>query len=155
MSEVPEREQIVARLRPHARALVLPTVVLVAVAGAYGYFGGVFTETWLNLAVAGVAVVIAIAGWLLPFTAWLARNYTITTRRIVLRSGVLVRMRQEVLHSRVRGLTLRSGWMQSMLGSGDLLIDTGSPSPLVLRDVPSAVITQQALHDLMESNRRE
>ncbi|MEQ1735409.1 MAG: PH domain-containing protein, partial [Rhodoglobus sp.] len=121
---------------------------------AYGFFASVFAEPWLNAAVGGVAVVIVLTGWLVPLLGWLARNYTITTRRIVLRSGILVRLRQEVLHSRVRGLTVRTGGLQGLFGSGDILIDTGSAAPLVLKDVPAAVLTQDALHDLMESNRR-
>ncbi len=155
MSDVPEREQVVARLRPHARALFWPTVVLFVIAGAFGYFGGTFSEPWLNIAVAVIAAVLVFSGWLLPLLGWLARNYTITTRRIVLRSGILVRMRQEILHSRVRGLTVRTGWLQALFGSGDILVDIGSGAALVLKDVPSVVLVQDAIHDLMESNRRE
>ncbi|MDP3208086.1 MAG: PH domain-containing protein [Rhodoglobus sp.] len=152
--EQPGREQIVARLRPHVRALFWPTVLLVTVAGAYGFLGSVFAEQWLNIGVGAVAAAIALVGWLVPLLSWLARNYTITTRRIVLRSGIFVRLRQEVLHSRVSALTVRTGGLQSVFGSGDILIDVGSAAPLVLKDVPSAILTQDALHDLMESNRR-
>ena len=52
--ETHARETVVARLRPHARALIGPTALLLVVAAAFGYLGGSFPELWQNLALAGV-----------------------------------------------------------------------------------------------------
>ncbi|CAN5209809.1 hypothetical protein BH11ACT4_BH11ACT4_01800 [soil metagenome] len=147
------REVVVARLRPHSRALFWPTVLLVGVAAALGYASGMLTETWQVFAAVGGAAVIVVAGWLLPLFSWLARNYTITTRRIVLRSGVFVRVRQELLHSRGYDVTVRKNSLQSLFGSGDVLVSAGPERTVVLRDVPSADLVQSALHDLMESTQ--
>lgn len=145
-------ETVVARLRPHSRALVWPTLaLLVAVVGG-AYFTGRFDEAWINIAVAVGAVIGAVFAWLVPVLAWLGRNYTITTRRIVLRSGFLVRLRQELLHSRGYDVTVRKSALQSMVGSGDIIINSGLDRPVVLRDVPDANLVQEALHDLMESS---
>ena len=46
-------------------------------------------------------------GCLLPFLAWLTRRTTITTRRIILRSGVFARVRRELLHSRGYDVVVR------------------------------------------------
>ncbi len=143
-------EVVVARLRSHGRALVLPSLVLVADAAALGYFGGTLAEPWQNWLVLGGAVLVAVLFFLLPLIAWLGRNYTITTRRIVLRSGVLVRTRQELLHSRGYDVTVRKSGLQGAFGSGDVLINTGLEHPVVLRDVPGANLVQATLHDLME-----
>lgn len=148
------RETVIARVRPHVRALILPTVLLVAVAGAFGYLGGSFPEDWQNLTAAGVAVLLVVVGWLLPFASWLARHYTITTRRIVLRQGLFVRTRQEVLHSRAVDATVRTGALQALFGSGDVIVDVGQARPVTLRDIPAPVSVQAALHDLIEQNRR-
>lgn len=148
------RESVVARLRPHVRALILPTVLLVAVAAAFGYFGGSFPETWQNLTAAGVAAVLVLVGWVMPFASWLARHYTITTRRIVIREGVFVRTRQEVLHSRAVDATVRTGALQTLFHSGDVIVDVGGPRPVILRDLPAPLMVQAALHDLIEANRR-
>ncbi|HLU63049.1 MAG TPA: PH domain-containing protein [Protaetiibacter sp.] len=143
-------EAVVARLRSHARVLVLPCLVLVADVAALGYFGGTFEEAWLNWVVVGAAVLVAVLGFLVPLIAWLGRNYTITTRRIVLRSGVFVRTRQELLHSRGYDVTVRTAGLQALFGSGDVRINTGLERPVVLRDVPGAALVQATLHDLME-----
>ncbi|EPR76602.1 hypothetical protein ADILRU_1087 [Leifsonia rubra CMS 76R] len=148
-----QREAIVARVRSHARALIFPGIVLLAAAGALGYFFGGFPEDWQNLAVLTAGLLLIVVVWFLPFFGWLARNYTITTRRIVLSSGVFVRVRQELLHSRGYDVTVRQNWVQRMFGSGDLIVNAGHDYPVVLRDIPSVTITQAALHDLMENNQ--
>lgn len=155
MTEVPAREVVVARLRPHARALFWPSVWLIAVSAAYGYFGGRYIEAWQAIAIGSAAGVLVMVGWLYPLLAWLGRNYTITTRRTVVRSGIVVRVRREVLHSRVRVITVRTTWLQALFGSGDVEADLGADQRLVLRDVPKAILVQEALHDLTERSRPE
>jgi membrane protein YdbS with pleckstrin-like domain len=153
MSEPATPESVVARLRPHGRALFWPTVALVLIVGAAAYFFGRFSEDWENLAVLGVAALLTLLLWVTPLLLWLGRNYTITTRRIILRSGFLVRVRQELLHSRGYDVTVRKNGLQSVFGSGDVQINTGLEHPVVLQDVPTADLVQAALHDLMEANQ--
>ncbi|WP_411698207.1 PH domain-containing protein [Conyzicola sp.] len=150
-SRVPEA--VVARLRPHGRALFWPSLALILILGATGYFYGTFDEPWQNIAVLAGALLLGILLWLLPLLHWLGRHYTITTRRIVLRSGFFVRMRQELLHSRGYDVTVRKNAMQAIFRSGDVLINTGLDNPIVLRDVPAANLVQAALHDLMEHSQ--
>jgi uncharacterized membrane protein YdbT with pleckstrin-like domain len=123
------------------------------IVAAGGYFYGQFPEEWENLGVLVGAALLALLLWLLPLFAWLGRNYTITTRRIVLRSGFLVRVRQELLHSRGYDVTVRKNALQSVFGSGDVLVNTGLDRPVVLKDVPRADLVQAALHDLMEASQ--
>lgn len=151
-SEVRDSERVVARLRPHGRAMFWPSLLLVAVCGALGYFGGVFPEQWENVALFAGAALLIVLLWLLPLLAWLGKRYVITTRRIVIRRGLFVRTRQELLHSRGYDITVRKNGLQSMFGCGDLLINTGLEHPVALWDVPSADLVQSALHDLMEAS---
>src|SRR6187431_1521363 len=148
MTDVVQREAVIARLRPHARALFWPSLLLIAVCGAFGFFGSRFAEPWQNLAVLGVAPVLVVVGWLLPLLSWLARNYTITTRRIVVRHGVFVRERRELLYSRAFDVTVRQSALQSLFRSGDVLVNLGGEGRLVLQDVPSADLVQETIHDL-------
>lgn len=147
-------ERVVARLHPHARRLFWPAVLLIAVCGATGYFAGSFPESWQNVAVLVVAGLIVFFFCFLPLLFWLTTRYTITTRRVILRRGFFVRVKQEVLHSRGYDVTVRTGWLQAMSRSGDVLIETGQGHPLVLADVPSAALVEQTLHDLIEDAQR-
>lgn len=145
-------EAVVATLRPHARFLFWPSVALVVVVGLAGYLTGSMPEPWMNVAVPIAAAVLAILVFVIPLLTWLGRTYTITTRRLVLRSGTLVRMRQELLHSRGYDVTVRRAALQFVFGSGDVLINTGLERPIRLRDVPNVNLVQSALHDLMEAS---
>lgn len=151
MSEQAEREVVIARLRPHARALFWPTVLLLVVVAALGFFSGMLSEAWQAITALGVAAVLLLVGWLAPLCRWLARNYTITSRRVVVRSGVFVRLRQEVLHSRIHDVTVRKRALQSVFGTGDVIVDSGLERPVVLADVRSPDLVQAALHDLAEA----
>ena len=144
-------ERVVARVRRHARILIFPALLLIVVAGATAYAVTLFPELWQQLAVVGVAVLVVVVGCMLPFIVWLTRRTTITTRRIILRSGVFVSTRQELLHSRGYDVTVRRTWGQSAFGSGDVRINTGHDHPVVLRDVPKPQLVQAALEELMEA----
>lgn len=148
----PAPEEVIARLRPHARVLFWPSVALIVVSGLGGFFNGRLPEAWQNQAVLIAAALLAILLWGFPLLAWLGRHYTITTRRIVIRRGLFVRTRQELMHTRGYDLTVRKNGVQSLFGSGDVLINTGLDRPVVMWDVPSADLVQSTLHDLMEEN---
>ncbi len=143
-------ERVVARLRRHARRLILPAALLIAAAAATTYGVGVAPEMWQDLVIVGAAALVVLLGTFLPFLAWLTRRTTITTRRIILRSGVFVRIRQELLHSRGYDVTVRRTWAQGVFGSGDLRINTGHEQPVVITDVPKPQLVQAALQELME-----
>ena len=145
-------ETVVARLRPHARALFWPSVFLIAVSGGTAYLSTVVREPWQETAVLVGGAVLAVLLWLLPLLSWLANRATLTTRRLVIRSGLLVRRRQEMLHSRAYDLVVRQNAMQSLFRSGDVHINTGLEHPVVLHDVPGVDLVQAALSDLMERN---
>ena len=145
-------EKVVARLRPHARVLVWPTLLLFALAGATGYFVGNLPEPWQNAALLSGAIVLAVLGWLLPLGAWLTKRYTITTRRIIFRHGFFVRTRQELLHSRGYDVSVRQNWLQAGFHSGTVLINSGLDHPLILKDIPNVDLVQSVLHDLMEQS---
>jgi uncharacterized membrane protein YdbT with pleckstrin-like domain len=100
-----------------------------------------------------IAGVLVISGWLIPLCRWLSTRYTITTRRVVVRSGLVVRSRQELLHARIRDVTVRRGALQAVFRSGDVILNSGR-DPIVLKDVPSADLVQEALHDLIEAAQR-
>ena len=60
-------ERVVARLRRHARILILPAVLLILVAGVATYAIAIAPEPWQDLAIGGVAAVVVLFGCFLPF----------------------------------------------------------------------------------------
>ncbi|WP_295123136.1 PH domain-containing protein [uncultured Leifsonia sp.] len=149
-SPAPPPERVIARIRSNARALFWPSLALIVVAGGAGYFAGRVSEVWEVVLLWSAAAVGTLLLFLLPLAVWLSRRYTITTRRLILRHGFFVRVRQELLHSRGYDVAVKRTWLQSMFRSGDVRINSGLDHPVVLKDVPKADQVQRALSELME-----
>lgn len=147
-----EAETVVVRLRRHGRRLVLPVIVLLALAAASGYWIGALPEAWMNWAAAAAAILLALLLGIGPVLAWLSTRATITTRRVILRRGFLVHHRSELPLSRVREVRSRRGIVQRMFGSGDVELVVGNEPPLVLRDIPGPVAAADTLQELIERN---
>lgn len=140
----------VARVRRHARRLTWSAVVLVAVAGAVGYFTGNLPtgyEDWMLWTAAGVVVLLLVV---LPYLRWLSHTYTITTRRVIERSGLVSRHRTELPHARGYTISERRGPLQRLWGSGTLTLSNGVDAPLRLRDIPAVALVHETLADQVE-----
>jgi uncharacterized membrane protein YdbT with pleckstrin-like domain len=146
-------EVVVARLRPHGRALFWPTLILFGVCALTGYLYGNLGADYLNTVLVLGAVLVAVLLWLIPLLSWLTRRYTITTRRIVFVHGIFVRTRQELLHSRGYDVSVRRTWLQSLFRSGTIRLSSGTDNRLELRDVPDAALVHQTLQELSERAR--
>lgn len=138
------------RLRRHARRLSWSALVLVAVAGAVGYFTGNLPapfEDWMLWAAAGGVVLLLVV---LPYLRWLAHTYTITTRRVVEQSGLVSRNRREVTHARGYTISEKRGPLQRLWGAGTLSLSNGVDAPLRLSDIPAVRLVHETLADQVE-----
>ncbi|MET0297852.1 MAG: PH domain-containing protein [Microbacterium sp.] len=149
----PTPELRVARFRTHARRLTWSALVLIAVAGAVGYFYDNLPapfEDWMLLAAAGAIVLLLV---LIPFIAWWSHVYTITTRRVIERRGLLGTKRRELTHVRGYTIQVRRGILQRMWGAGTLVLSNGVDQPLRLANVPTIALVHEALVDQVEVNQ--
>lgn len=141
-------ERVVARLRRHGRALTLPALLLIATAGGAAYLLPAL-EGWPRLAVLIGAALVVVLGCALPYLAWLTSRTTITTRRVIVRRGLFVRVRRELWHRRGYDVQVSRTWLQGVIGTGDVRLETGHEVPVVLPDLPGPLAVQAALHELM------
>jgi len=148
-------ETVVAELRPNLAALVLPAILLVAIAAALMFFGLQLDEAWQRWLVFGGGALLAVLVFVLPMWRWASRRYTVTTRRTILRDGMLVRRRREVLHARVLEVAMRRSPLQVLGGSGDVVLELGGGHAATLRAVRTPALVQAALGDLIEAQRAE
>ncbi|WP_052521502.1 PH domain-containing protein [Agreia bicolorata] len=149
--EQAEPERVVAKFRSHGRRLFFPTIFLIAVAGATGYFSFWFPEQWQNWSVLAAGALLAVLFFVVPAVRWLSTRYVITTRRIIVRRGLLVSTRSEVMLARAGDLTVRKSVLQTMFRSGDVRVSTASGEDALLRDVPRAELVSEVIGDLIES----
>lgn len=146
----PTPELLVAKFRTHARRLTWSAIVLIAVAGACGYFYGNLPapfENWMLLTAAGVVVLLLV---LVPFLRWWTHVYSVTTRRVVERRGVVAVTRRELDHVRGYTVQLRRGLLQRMWGAGTITLSNGVDAPLRLTNIPSVDLVHEALVDQVE-----
>ena len=145
-------EQTVAMLRRHARVLTGPFVLLALSSAALGFFDARLPEAWMRLTmwVAGAVVLVALV--LVPLLAWLGGRVVVTTRRIVIHNGLLVRSRREILLARVTDVTVRRTPLQAILRSGNILIALGGEPTVRVRDIPRADVVAAALLQLAANN---
>ncbi len=149
----PVREQpehVVVRLRRSGRHLVWPAVCFLAVCFGTGYWWGRLPVAWLNAALPIVAAVLVVLLSLVPLVLWLNRITIITTRRLIVKQGFVVRERTEFLLGRGSEATLRRGPLQLLTGSGDVIVHAGAEGTMILRDVPRARLVQRAVADLID-----
>jgi membrane protein YdbS with pleckstrin-like domain len=149
----PTPELRVARIRTHARRLTWSALVLIAVAGAVGYFTGNLPapfEDWMLWAAAGAVVLLLV---IVPFLAWWSHVFTITTRRVIERSGLFSTRRRELSHVRGYTIQVRRGILQRMWGAGTLVLSNGAEPPLRMADIPSVALVHETLVDQVEVNQ--
>ncbi len=150
-SAMPERR--IARLRGHARRLSWSALVLIAVSGATAYFYDNVPapfENWMLLSAAGAVVLLLV---LIPYLVWLSRSWTITTRRVIERSGFFGSSSREISHVRGYAIQMRRGILQRLWGAGTLTLSNGVEPPMRLKNVPHAVLVHETLVDQVEVNQ--
>lgn len=143
----------IARLRSHARRLSWSALVLVAVAGATPYFYDNLPapfENWMLVTAATVVVLLLVV---LPYLVWLSHTWTITTRRVIERSGPFGANRREISHVRGYAIQMRRGILQRLWGAGTLSLSNGVEPPLRLKNIPNAVLVHETLVDQVEVNQ--
>ena len=143
-------ERLVARTRGSARRLGWSALLLVAVAGATGWFYDNLPapfENWMLLTAAGATLVLLVV---LPWIVWVTRRYTITTRRVIERWGIVSRRARELSHARGYTISLRRGPIQRMWRAGTIILSNGVDEPLRLVNVPDVALLQEVLADQIE-----
>lgn len=143
-------EEPITRLRRHGRVLFLPALAFIGVLVAWGAVPPRLTETWQIIAFWILSTAALFGLWIIPLLWWLGNRVVITSRRVSIYRGLLVRQRQEILFSRMHDVAVRQNAVQAIYGAGDLLINTGAAEPVRLYDLPKANLVLSAMTELVD-----
>ncbi|MGB0100997.1 MAG: PH domain-containing protein [Nocardioides sp.] len=146
-----EGESVVIDTRTHVKALLWPMVVLVALL-ALGTYGEVSLES-RNARWVIWAVLLAVIVWFVvrPALVWATATYTFTDRRLITRSGVIVRRGHDMPLARVSDIAYEYGPIDRMLGCGTLVIsDASTHGQIKLHDIPRVEETQRRINELIQ-----
>ena len=135
-----EGEEIVLSTRTHVKALLLPAVVLIIIAGLGGYLSslpsGDNAGVW-RLVLWVIAAALIIWFVVVPFLNWLLTTYTFTSRRLITRTGILTRRGHDIPMNRISDIAYEKGLIDRMFGCGTLIVSDASELGRVeLRDIP-------------------
>ena len=132
----PSQEHLIARFRGQIRRLFFSALILIAVAGATGFFTDNMPEPFTNIMLWAAAGTIVLLLVIVPFLVWLSRRYTITTRRVITTTGLIMHRRTELTHARGYTMTVTRGPLQRLWGAGNISLSNGAEAPMLLRNVP-------------------
>lgn len=146
-------EYVVAHLRTHGKALILPACGLILAGGLTGAGAALVPSGYrpgAQYVVAGFGGLLAIWWALMPFLRWRTTTYTITNHRLISRRGVLSRAGKELPLVHVVHVSYDRSLSDRMLGCGTLYIRTvGDGVPVVLPDVPDVEEVHREMTSLL------
>jgi uncharacterized membrane protein YdbT with pleckstrin-like domain len=152
-----EDEEVVLRLHPHWKVLVLPVLAFLLLAAATGFAIARIDSTAAELAVVVVALLLLYWLTIVPFLRWRTTHFVITTHRVLLRRGILSRSGRDIPLSRVNDVSFQHSLLERMLGCGTLVVESaGERGQVSMDDVPHVEQVQSTLYQLVEddSDRR-
>jgi membrane protein YdbS with pleckstrin-like domain len=146
-----EGEVVVVDTRTHVKALLWPLLLLVVLLAIGTYVQAQWDQMLAYVVWAVVAV--AIVWWVLrPVVVWATASYTFTDRRLITRSGVIVRRGHDMPLARVSDIAYEFGPIDRMLGCGTLLIsDASTHGTIKLHDIPRVEETQRKVNQMLQN----
>ncbi len=150
-------EEVVLHLHTHWKALIRPVTVLLVTSAAAAYVAaavpnGIF-QPWLRIAALVIWFVIVMRWEVWPFLNWFNSTYTLTNRRIIIRTGVISRYGRDMPLSRINDVHFEHGIIDRMLGCGTLVVESaGERGQLVMTDVPRVELVQLEIYRLHEED---
>ena len=107
-----------------------------------------------NIVTKGAWILVAIGViWFVirPLIIWATATYTFTDRRLITRTGVIVRRGHDMPLARISDIAYEFGPIDRLLGCGTLLIsDASTHGTIKLHDIPQVEDTQRTLNQMLQ-----
>jgi uncharacterized membrane protein YdbT with pleckstrin-like domain len=153
-------ESVTFETKPHWRAIITPSIVLVAtiigVAVLTQWIASWFDWLqWLRWVIIIGAIVVLALWAVVPFLRWLTTDYVFTDRRIIVRSGVISRQGKDMPLSKVNNISFAVPPMGRILNYGALQIQSaGENDGLIIAGVPDVEDIQRMVYELIEADEK-
>lgn len=147
-------ESVVVSTRTHGKALLVPALLLMLVAAVAGFAAsvtpGAGRAAGLLQVVIGVVAAFFLLRWVVrPVLSWVTTTYTVTNRRLIMRSGILTRRGHDIPMDRISDVAYERDLMDRVFGCGTLVVSVASEQEVVLRDIPRVEQVHLAIQDLL------
>jgi uncharacterized membrane protein YdbT with pleckstrin-like domain len=154
-------ESVVVDTRTHPKALIFPGLILIVTLAVAIFLDRLVDNGIVSLIIWILAAVVVVWWVLRPFFDWLTSTYTITTRRLITREGIISRKGHDIPLMRISDVAYDMGIIDRMLGCGTLVIsDASTHGSVRLHDIPQVEQVQRQLTELLgggsdSSDRRD
>ena len=149
-------ETVVVDTRTHWKAILWPAVVLIVTLAAAVYVTTLVGNKYVRWIVWIIAVGVLVVWSVKPFLEWLTATYTITTKRLITREGLIARRGHDIPLLRISDVAYDMGPIDRVLGCGTLVIsDASTHGQVELHDIPDVEAVQHKLMDLLGGLHRD
>lgn len=150
-------EDIVFDLHPHWKALVVPTLLAPVIVFASTYGAGKIPEGGnqgkLRIAVAALAAFTFVWLVVVPYVRWYTTHFVVTTRRVIMREGLIARKGRDIPIFRINDVTFEHTVLERLLGAGTLVVESaGERGQVTLSDIPHVEDVQRAIYTLIDAD---
>ncbi len=144
-------ETIAFELKPHWRALIWPLFVLLLEVFIGVYLFMTFDNSIIRWIIIAAGVFILVWQTLIPFGRWLTTQYVFTSRRIIVRRGMITKEGKDMPLSKVNNVSFSVSFLGRLINYGTLVVESASDdSDLVINDVPDVEQVQRNVYELHE-----
>ena len=145
-----EGESVVVDTRTHPKVLVGQGLVLV-ITLALAIFLDRLVDNGIGSLLVWILALAVIVWWVIrPFLDWLTATYTITTKRLITREGLIARRGHDIPLMRISDVAFDQGIVDRMLSCGTLVVsDASTHGSVRLHDIPQVEMVQRTLSDLL------
>lgn len=145
-------ETVLVDVRPHWRFLVKPLLALLVLGAILVVLGPVLAVALPGIIAAGALTALAALWFIVRWVRWSNEHFVVTSQRLIHRKGVIAKSGMEVPLERVNNIAFNQTAMERVMGSGDLLIESGGESGQQhFRDIPRPGQVQQKIYAAMEA----
>lgn len=150
-----ENEDVVFDLHPHWKVLIRPvavavvTVFVAAFGGAKA--GNLDQKTPVRFVILAAAIVLIVLFSVAPAVRWVTTHFVLTTKRVVMRTGIVARSGRDIPLFRVNDVTFSHTAWERLFGAGTLTVESaGERGQVTLSDIPHVEDVQRELYRLVE-----
>lgn len=150
-------EDIVFDLHPHWKALVLPTFLAPVIVFVGTFVAGKVPEgdmqRNLRILVAVAAFVAFVWLVVVPYVRWMTTHFVLTTRRVLMREGLIARKGRDIPIFRINDVTFEHTVLERLLGCGTLVVESaGERGQVTLSDIPHVEDVQREIYTLIDAD---
>lgn len=148
-------EHVILDLRPHWKALVVPSLYTLLLGAATGalYVKVVKnpTQRWILIGVAAIAWIV-LAG--VKIARWKFTEFVLTNERLIHRTGVVAKVSKEIPLERVNDITVTQSVLDRMLGAGSITLESaGEHGQTTFKEIKHPIMVQKQIYEAGEARR--